>query len=432
MSEKWLLVDDEPVFLRSVGDALHSLARDLAARGGLRKFRLPSEILTAQSARQALELIESSPPDLILTDLRMPEVDGYQLLRLVHRRWPAIRKVVLSGAEVNMTPDLLDQAGIELVFRKPRNADELIKIFEALGRLGLVSTSQPTEPEQNQTRKAARMTGRWTAQSSDPAPTAAQGFRGELPGISLIELLQMLIHSGNSSCLIIEGEGGQGCLWLDHGRVLHATVTAPRGSLQGELAVDWILDQSGGKFSVQPFTQPPARTINEPGDHFLMEAARRLDERSRSSRPAPSITRHLERRITVIEETLEEQTEVPAASITRPSSETQTDSAPRLEVLVYSRDGKLLLQENCSQPEVRKDLLDFYHYQFAQMSRLSPCGTVHSTRAESLTHSLWIRSDARHTTMLLADRPGLSQKKLLQLASSLPCQTQLLPYLQTS
>lgn len=81
---KVLFVDDEPRVL----EAIQRMLSDAAGSW---------EVLTASSGLQALEMLEHSPFDVIVTDIRMPGMDGATLLSKVHERWPSITRIVLSG-----------------------------------------------------------------------------------------------------------------------------------------------------------------------------------------------------------------------------------------------------------------------------------------------------------------------------------------------
>ncbi len=62
---------------------------------------LPSkpEIRTVASGARALALMETEPFRLLVCDLKMPRMDGLQVLSIVRRRFPELRTVVLSGLE---------------------------------------------------------------------------------------------------------------------------------------------------------------------------------------------------------------------------------------------------------------------------------------------------------------------------------------------
>lgn len=72
-----LIVDDDP-------DIRESLPGGLSATG--------AEIATAKDGEEALARVASEPPDIVLTDVRMPGLDGVQLLRLPRDRPPGVTK----------------------------------------------------------------------------------------------------------------------------------------------------------------------------------------------------------------------------------------------------------------------------------------------------------------------------------------------------
>lgn len=79
-----LFVDDEPKVLQGITRMLRSQRNEW-------------EIATAESGEQALALLAASPFDLIVTDMRMPGMDGAQLLNEVMKQYPQIVRIVLSG-----------------------------------------------------------------------------------------------------------------------------------------------------------------------------------------------------------------------------------------------------------------------------------------------------------------------------------------------
>lgn len=55
------------------------------------------EVLTAGDGQQALELLSQFRPDLVITDLRMPRLSGYELLGIIRERFPGLPVIVISG-----------------------------------------------------------------------------------------------------------------------------------------------------------------------------------------------------------------------------------------------------------------------------------------------------------------------------------------------
>jgi two-component system, cell cycle sensor histidine kinase and response regulator CckA len=95
-------------------------------------FRLLSEagyrVFEAGSAAEALEVLQTSrqPIDLVLVDVVMPEVNGVDLVRLVHEQWPEVHVVFMSA----FPAEVLVREGLEhpnvLFLAKPFTRDELL------------------------------------------------------------------------------------------------------------------------------------------------------------------------------------------------------------------------------------------------------------------------------------------------------------------
>ncbi len=79
-----LFVDDEPMVLQGLQRLL-------------RPFRLEWDMAFVEGAQQALDHLATYPCDVIVTDMRMPGMNGVELLKEVMRRHPAIVRIVLSG-----------------------------------------------------------------------------------------------------------------------------------------------------------------------------------------------------------------------------------------------------------------------------------------------------------------------------------------------
>ncbi|AOE83126.1 HD domain-containing phosphohydrolase [Pseudomonas sp. TCU-HL1] len=110
-----LLVDDEPNILRSLSRVL----RDE-----------PYRLLTAQDATSALSTLEGASIDLVLSDVRMPGMDGAALLAEVHRRWPECLRLMLTGfADQATTIRAINQGQVYRYISKPWNDNELRAIL---------------------------------------------------------------------------------------------------------------------------------------------------------------------------------------------------------------------------------------------------------------------------------------------------------------
>jgi light-regulated signal transduction histidine kinase (bacteriophytochrome)/ActR/RegA family two-component response regulator len=118
-----LIVDDEP-------DA-RELLREILERAGMNPE-------TADSARAALAAFDASPPDLLISDIGMPEVDGYSLIEEIRRRpaagggqIPAVALTAYSRTEDRARALL---AGYEAHVPKPIDAFELLAVLTSVSR----------------------------------------------------------------------------------------------------------------------------------------------------------------------------------------------------------------------------------------------------------------------------------------------------------
>jgi len=92
------------------------------------------EVITAEDGEQAISLMEGGlEPDVIVTDLMMPRMDGYQLISRVKESTPynKIPIIVLSNVDKNEKRERLKGTGICTYLNKPFNTAEL---KEGLGR----------------------------------------------------------------------------------------------------------------------------------------------------------------------------------------------------------------------------------------------------------------------------------------------------------
>lgn len=119
MSAQLLLVDDEP--------GLREAVKDYLQESGF-------TVQVASNAREGWELLQQSTPELVISDIMMPQVDGYQFLKQLREdpRFQALPVVFLTAK--GMTSDRIQgyQAGVDAYLPKPFDPDELVAIVENL------------------------------------------------------------------------------------------------------------------------------------------------------------------------------------------------------------------------------------------------------------------------------------------------------------
>ena len=109
-----LLVDDEPEILYS----LKSLLR--------REF----ELHTAESAGEALEILGKHPIHVVMTDQRMPEMTGIELVGRVKVQYPEAMRIVFTGyADIKAVIEAINAGGLYRYITKPWDPDELIEVL---------------------------------------------------------------------------------------------------------------------------------------------------------------------------------------------------------------------------------------------------------------------------------------------------------------
>jgi len=111
-----LLVDDNATVLTVLEELL--------------RRNIPSIIiLTASSGQDALRVLQTATIDVVLSDVSMPNGDGFFLLEEVQRQWPSLPVVLMSGEPVESRAL---EAGAKAFFSKPIDPHRLIETLTAL------------------------------------------------------------------------------------------------------------------------------------------------------------------------------------------------------------------------------------------------------------------------------------------------------------
>ena len=81
----------------------------------------------AEDGRQAIQVMEQDPADVILLDLRMPGLDGMDVLKTIKQRWPESEVVVITGYPCIETAKEAVRLGAFNYLTKPLGPDEVMK-----------------------------------------------------------------------------------------------------------------------------------------------------------------------------------------------------------------------------------------------------------------------------------------------------------------
>ena len=234
---KLLLVDDNPMVLGMLRQALSPLAI----------------VTTATDAPDALLKAVDDPPDLLVSDYRMPGMDGRQLVeKLKSRPATAGVSVILLASKADITEKLGTQDPADEFVEKPFFLKEAThRIKRVIDKIALEKMSKSA--------------------ASDGV------LRGSLTQMNVIDLVQSL-EMGRKSCMLTLTNQDDKCeMYFSEGQVTHAVY----GALTGDAAVFKVLRWTGGNFQInfEGKTTQQTTTLNTQG--LLMEGLRLLDESAR-------------------------------------------------------------------------------------------------------------------------------------------------------
>ena len=229
---KILLVDDDPDLLALYQEVLSGLPGD-------------PEILTTDSGARAVTMLEEQPFRLLITDLKMPRMDGLQLLSVVRRKHPNLRTIVLTSVVDEQFRSRVYALGVDLFWQKPGTESEFEMFKETVASL--------VEREDQ------------------------EGFRG-MQSKSLVDIIQLECLSQGSPVLRITNGPLVGKIWITAGELIDAEA----GHLTGVEAFQHVLSWKAGSFEVLSPEPDRPRTINVPYNALLLESAQAIDEASAS------------------------------------------------------------------------------------------------------------------------------------------------------
>ncbi len=226
-----LLVEDEPATLRFY----------LAGLRGLKEFRL----VGAGNGAEALVVMQSQTVDVVVTDLKMPVLDGYSLISILGERFPSLPVIVLTAVS---DPRMLDRAvelGALRVLAKP------IRLSLLMEEIRTAAAMQP---------------------------------QGMVRGLPLSSLLQLLNWERKTATLTVRGPDAAGYLYVRDGELIHAACEQDEGLPAAQRILGW----EGARVEFISACRVKG-TMDLPITELLLEAAIHKDHKPRPDQPPTGV-----------------------------------------------------------------------------------------------------------------------------------------------
>ena len=240
-----VIVDDDPSFRAPIAQALRE-------RG--------DAVREAADGLDALALCLKQTPDLIVSDVQMPRMDGWQLVRMLRARpslthVPVVLLTTLSDDDARLRGYRL---GVDDYIAKPvREAEFLVRADRLLAR----AQTQPQTPTQ-------------------PMQPERHGLRGDLEHVSLPSLLSFLAMEQKTGVLLLVGES-EARLYLRGGQPLRVEIDGVAVTSADDAALFTLLGWPTGRFDFATQDVTIADELHTTVMALLLEHARRTDEAAR-------------------------------------------------------------------------------------------------------------------------------------------------------
>jgi len=261
-----LVVDDDPWIQKMVSTIL-------VKRGHL--------VETAGDGEEALRKASGAPPDLIITDIMMPRMDGWAFVRAVRSRGdlaliPVVFLTALAGDNDRLRGFRL---GADEYLPKPFRFEDLAtRVTAALEKRKKIS-AEVNRPS------GARAAGEGTEEA---APDGATVLHGALSHIGLSTLLVVLEMEQKTGVLVLQRRGDLGRMFLRRGSIIRASLERHPDSdgrpLENAPAIYEMLRWGEGRFDFANAAVEGDDVIAASTTYLLMEGARLIDEMANAAK----------------------------------------------------------------------------------------------------------------------------------------------------
>lgn len=220
-----LVVDDEE-------DLTWSIAKHLS------KDKDKYNLNTVNSGADALDLLKKKSIELVISDIRMPEISGLDLLMKVRENYPDTKVIIMTAYGSSEIQEEANERGCFKYIEKPFEINELRQMI-----LDIVAEKE--------------------------------GFEGKISDFQLSDLIQMNCLGRLTNAITVETAKKNGIIYFEDGNIIHAEV----GKIDGENAFYEIIGWKGGQFAINKGANTNKESIVKGWQSLMLEGMRRADEK---------------------------------------------------------------------------------------------------------------------------------------------------------
>jgi len=222
--KKVLIVDDEETLTWSMSKSLS-------------KDKDKYEVIIANNGKEALTLLKDNKIDLVISDIRMPDISGLDLLVKIKKDYPDTKVIIMTAYGSSDVQREANRRGSLYYVEKPFEISDIRKIIiDLIGK--------------------------------------KRGFQGKVFGLQLTDIIQMNCLSRVTTALTFTKDSEKGVIYLNEGEIVHAEC----GEVQGTDAFYKIMSWQEGEFISNIGIVSPLQTIHQSWEHLLVEAMRKNDD----------------------------------------------------------------------------------------------------------------------------------------------------------
>jgi CheY-like chemotaxis protein len=226
-----LIVDDDKTFRLSLSE-------------GLKELEKGYHIVAAGNGKEAVRILKSRKIDLVITDLKMPVMDGFELIAHIRNHFPELPCIVITAFGNPEIESGVKQLGAVQYTEKPIDFDVLVQKI------------------------------------ADILSNKSHGF---VRGISLPSFLHLIELENKTCTLTVQAKGKKGFLHFMGGVLINAST----GKMSGVEAAMNILAWETGEIEIEGKNVKKEKTIDLPLNYLILEAMRRKDESSKQDSQEP-------------------------------------------------------------------------------------------------------------------------------------------------